>query len=168
MFSYPDPETLLDILDNHYTQLEEMLAILKKEEQALRERDIETFENAVEQKQQQLQKLEELEKHILPFAGEKVAGDAGQGSAAEHMATFIDSMPESSIREKVRTQWTRFQALTRQCNEQNEINNRVLIASRVSLQQALDILRGESSTPNLYGASGRSSESGQRQTIGVA
>ncbi len=172
MFSYPEPEVLANILTEQFTQLNGMLAILKKEERALKERDIEAFEDAVQQKQLQVQRLEKLEKCIAPFSGNPTGAGNSLGkssdSAAAKMDAYISSLPTSDIKNKITAQWKNFQALVRQCDQQNEINNRVMLASRVSLQQALDILRGESSTPNLYESSGKSKDAGQRQTIGVA
>ncbi|NOX76237.1 MAG: flagellar protein FlgN [Gammaproteobacteria bacterium] len=159
MFSYPEPEALSKILAEQFTQLNGMLAILKKEERALKDRDIETFEDAVQQKQRQVQRLEKLEKYIVSFSG---------NSAAAKMDAYVFDLPASDIKNKITVQWENFQSLVRQCDQQNKVNNKVMLASRVSLQQAMDILRGEASTPNLYEASGKSKDAGRQQTIGVA
>lgn len=147
------------------TQLQNMLGILKQEHKALESNNIEAFEKAVQKKQNQAQVLESIEPQLSAIT-KSIDGKLSKSS----VETYIDQIATGAIREKTQDVWKQLQTIVTQCNEQNQINNRILHASRTNLQQVLSILRGNTEPPQtqVYGSSGKQDLNTHGQSLAVA
>lgn len=153
-----------DILGRQLSQLNVMLDILTREHDALQSNNLGNFEKVIQEKYLQTRKMESLESEL-----ESLKHLLGGKLLKENMLKFLEQTPSSNLKARLASLWDDFQNVLQKCNTQNKTNNRVIEASRSQLQQALSILRGESITSNLYGATGKHDSSPQRnQSIAVA
>jgi flagella synthesis protein FlgN len=156
-------QQVIDFLERQIPQLSGMLQALQEEHQALASNDLPAFEIALQKKQAHAHALEKLEDYLTPLS-QIIGGDVSRSG----LDKFINALSDAAVRDQVQTRWDQFSKMLGECHEQNQLNHRVIEASRIQLQQALDILRGESGAPQLYGASGKQAENKQRQSIAVA
>ncbi len=160
-----DCRNLKAVLEKQHIQLVKMLSILHREHQALVANNLPDFEDAVQQKHQQVKNLEEIQ-HLLT-AVEKTIGGALSKST---FSAFIQRIPSGDKKSQLKEIWDKFQATLEHCDQQNKINNRILNASSINIKQALNILRGNVAvdTPVVYGASGQQQDHMQGQSIAIA
>lgn len=163
MHAQHDPQELIQLLGKHLSQVKSMLEILRLEHTALIRRDLVSFDNIVLRKQAQIRSLEEIEPSLSP-----IHALIGKNSAGKNMESFIANIESNPLKTQFQSLWKDLRETLTQCNNQNKINNRILHNSRSNLQQAIDILRGENSQPNLYGASGKQDVSRYGQSLAVA
>lgn len=158
-----EAQQVAEFLDRQMPQLEGMLQALQQEHQALAQNDLPAFESALQKKQAHARALEKLEDFLAPLA-QIIGGEVSKTA----LNKFISGLNEAKLREALQARWDQFSKTLHACHEQNRLNHRIVEASRVQLQQALDILRGSSQTPQLYGASGKQAESKHSQPLAVA
>lgn len=151
------------LLQRQQAALQRMLGILQQEYEALKENDLKAFDKAVGEKQLQTRVLEELETHFQPLT-KMMDGVIDK----KLLNNFIDDMEPGPEKDQLRSTWKEFLVILNNCNEQNLINNRILESSRVNIRQALDILRGETSNPALYSASGKENPDDQGNSLAIA
>lgn len=154
---------LIDLLGRHLKQVKIMLDILQQENTALEKRDLSNFDAIVLRKQQQIRLLEEMEPDLTP-----IHALIGKPSEGNGMDSFISKIDNKSIKLQFQSLWNDLRETLTNCDNQNLINNRILQSSRINIQQAIDILRGENSIPNLYGSSGKQDMNKQGQSLAVA
>lgn len=121
---------------------DELLAVLDEERDALLGRDPAALERVVERK---LALLSSIETMLRAHAARPLAE---QGADAP-LRTRADQILEEAIR-------------------RNELNGRIASQRELGVRQALDVLTGKSSTPNVYGRGGRDTPRRGGQSLGVA
>ena len=116
------------ITDQHITQAEQLLTILKREHEALVRGDLPAIETLVREKQQAVVDL-----------------DAVANSLRRQPDAAPDADPERA---------QRFTAVANQCRHQNEINGGMVAASLRHVQQMLALLQGQVPGDELYSRAG--------------
>ena len=140
-----------------------MVKILEEEQSALQHSNLQVFETVIQKKHLQTRKLKELEsemaslRHILSRPVSKAS-----------IELFIHQTTDKSVKTQLESLWKQLKQALKLCQQQNTINNRIIEASRVSMQQAIDIIRGGNSSPNTYRASGKKDGYSQNHSLAVA
>ena len=120
-----------------------LLELLKKEKEALETRDYETFKQGIQRKAELLNQLEtnasQRQQHLTE------AGIADQDKA---LALLDQQAP------MVASSWRNLASLWQQCQELNEVNDRIAKRTKLVVGQLLDILRGQNGHSHLYDAKG--------------
>jgi flagella synthesis protein FlgN len=156
---------LAQSLKHQHAQLLRMLEILHEEHRAISSTDIEKLEQAVQNKQAQINILEDSRRQ--PDQAEKILGGK---ISKESISVFIRNIPDTHDRSEIELLWKGLQKTLKECSEQNIINNRIIDASSTHLRQAINILRGDFTKPteNVYGASGKQNNNTHGQSLAVA
>lgn len=142
-----------------------MLDALREEHRALSSTDLESFERSVRNKQDQVKILEQTQAQLgalTPILNGKFSKTT--------IVNYIGNLPAGSQRSQLEKLWDTLQKTTKDCSDQNIINNRIMDASSTHLRQAISILRGDLSGPtvNVYGASGRQKTHSNGQSLATA
>ncbi len=137
----------------------QLLTLLQKEQEALKERDADTVDSLLEQKLPLLEKLEFSARQRQEWL--KAREQQGEGAS---WAVMLDELNQSPLTEA----WAEVKSLYKKVREQNEMNGKLLSRHQSTVNRMLDILRGTSSSPNLYNASGYSSGRASSNKFGEA
>lgn len=162
MTNAPAVQEMIRLLGSHLTQVKVMLGILEREYIALSKKNLENFDAIVREKLQQIKLLEDIEPELTPF---NAVVDAQAGGNVEK---FIAGISDRNHKASFQTLWKEFRQTLTRCNELNLTNQRILKISHHNLQLTLDILRGESTQPRLYGSSGKYHSGAAGQSLAVA
>ncbi|ARN73068.1 flagella synthesis protein FlgN [Oceanicoccus sagamiensis] len=120
-----------------------LLDLLQRERKALEERNYDEFQKIIGQKQQLLTILEfhaNTRQQLLTAAG--YTDEPSTLVAADQQAPLV-----AKAWRKLADEW-------RQCQELNEINERIAKRTRLVVGQILDLLRGSNSKNKLYTSKG--------------
>lgn len=124
---------------------ETLLALLDKEKEALGSKDAEVLASVVEAKVAPLTQLEQSAKQRAMWAN-----ISSQDQAGEQWNQFLTELNQ----EKLKEDWEKLKTLTRECQQKNEINGKIIGRSRQVYGRLMDMMRGQTATPNLYTANG--------------
>ncbi|WP_101760000.1 flagella synthesis protein FlgN [Oceanicoccus sp. KOV_DT_Chl] len=117
----------------------QLLEVLQQERASLEQRDYDLFQKLIGQKQQLLKQLEshsQTRQKLLLEAG--FIDESSTLDAAEEHAPLV-----AKAWRKLGEQWS-------QCQELNEVNERIAKRTRLVVGQILDLLRGNTHQPKLY------------------
>jgi flagellar biosynthesis/type III secretory pathway chaperone len=161
--SSPLPFTAHDLIQHVTHDLsccDALLAVLTEEEDALTKRESERVEQLLEQKVPLLEKLEtsmntrkQWVQNSGSFDGSKKAWDL-----------LIGKLDQRELKEKWQTLQTRYQ----QVRDQNAVNGKLLSRHQQTVSRVLDLMRGKNLAPNLYTASGQTSNRSSSNLFGEA
>ena len=133
-----------------------LLACLEAERSALTRRDLEALEHTTREKIQHTQSLEQLEQQR-----EKLLAELGFTGNASGLQDCFKSLPRGDHLLRL---WQQVLGNVEACQTGNLTNGGILESGRQHVEQALCILRGQSSTPSVYNPDGDTSASlGQRE-----
>lgn len=156
------PFTSSDIkkhVDHDLSVCAALLSIMEQEQEALKTRDADKVDSLVEQKIPLLERLENSSKLRQTWAN-----NANTPSTEEGWAALITELGDGDIKQN----WATLKEQYRKIRTQNEINGKLLSKHQGTVKRMLDILRGNTATPNLYNASGYSSNGAQSNKFGEA
>ncbi len=124
-----------------------LLELLQREHQALVDDALDDFITLSEEKRARIAELETFDRHRA-----RLLGDAGLSDDEAGMTDFLSRCPSDSAAQH----WQAFLELLYRCQDQNEINGRMIHARRRQVEEALAILRGQLGTSELaYDPQGR-------------
>jgi flagella synthesis protein FlgN len=152
-------QQLLLLLKSEIQHANKMLDILQQENIALRENDLSAFEAILTAKHQQADLLDEFEKKIgainnIPESMKNLA----------NCISFIEQGSEPHITET----WIELQEVLRLCQTQNMINSQVVEASKIHIQESLNILHGGQGVVSTYEASGKTGPNSSSGSLAIA
>lgn len=127
-----------------------LLLLLDKEQEALRARDTEALAKVIQDKVPALAQLEESVKKRVLWANISLT-DKASGKWDNFVAGFN--------RDELKKRWQQLKELTLQCQQKNEINGKILSRQQQIYGRLVGLLRGQTSSPNLYNASGSATAS---------
>jgi len=127
-------------------QLERFVRLLEDEHEMLRSARVEALLSLAEDKTAAVRQLQQSEN-----ARALLLGRAGFDARAGKMASFIESLPETSQKA-----WARYRELAAAAQDMNQRNGTFIRDQLRASQQAMAVLLA-SSGPSLYDASGMSS-----------
>jgi flagellar biosynthesis/type III secretory pathway chaperone len=156
---------LAKAIEQQDKQLQCMLHALHEEHRALSSSDLEIFEKALQNKQDQVKRLEDMQPQLAALEP-MLNGKFSKTTIEEYIAR----MPTGNEKSHLTDLWKKLQATTNDCSRQNIINNRIMNASSTHLRQAINILRGDLTGPtvNIYGSSGEQHNNSQGQSLATA
>jgi flagellar biosynthesis/type III secretory pathway chaperone len=140
----------VEILQRELSQLAQLEAVLRLENEALKQRDTDAIEKNSSEKQSLIASIETLGKQRLALLQA-----AGKGTDKDSVLAFVNTEP------KLQERWDELEAILQRCQKQNQVNGMVLETSRQQTQQILGILLGQESRKDtqLYDAKGGTSPS---------
>ena len=121
--------------------------VLTAERQALEHQDTGALNQAAIDKGASIGRLEQLETERADLSR-----SCGFGSAPEEMKPLLTWCDEDSVVENI---WRHFLEVAMTCNELNATNGSIIRLRRSQILNALAILRGGETEPDLYGNDGR-------------
>lgn len=153
-------KAFLGILQNEIEQAQQLLDLLRKEYALLQKGSAENLQDLLEQKKQQLKKVEAAvatHNHFLEQQGLSV----DRRGTETYIQGCIDNEPLNQA-------WQQFSLLLQACHKQNETNGGAVQLNQRHVTQTLDILRGLSQGDKTYGPSGESKPNTTSKSLGKA
>ena len=123
-----------------------LLNLLEQEREALKERSQERLEEILQAKADHLCHLENSAKIRSEWAELYNAG----GQSLEEKWHAIIAQQSSDIA----TLWHRLKDLLQNCRRENEVNGKILARNQKTFSRIISILRGQSTSTNLYTSKG--------------
>jgi flagellar biosynthesis/type III secretory pathway chaperone len=139
-------QQLVLLLKNEIKHANEMLRILQQENTALRKNDISAFEETLTAKHKQAELLDEFEQKF-----DRIENIPDTLKPLSNCVAFIERDKNHLLYKT----WEELQDTLRQCQTQNIINNRIMEASKLLLQESLNILHGGNGSTSTYQSSGK-------------
>ena len=143
---------LNELLRAEYECAGRLQSVLLTEAEALEGRDLDALEQLVGEKHQLMQRFEQLDSDKLRLLQSQ--GYDGDQAGIEACIAWCDETGQ------LLRGWRSLMERLRNCQQQNRVNGITLDASRRHAQHALNLLRGESSLPDLYSPAGITSQPG--------
>lgn len=141
---------------------EQLLVFLAQEQTLLKERELESLEQLVNDKSQLLNQLHQSAvsrtQWIAHFNREKPNADQ------ETEAAFSEIAEQLGLSED----WAKLKKLFKACQEANEVNGKTLARSQATHERLLNILRGQGNGQTLYTGKGAASKSNFGTRLGEA
>lgn len=141
---------------------EQLLALLKEEQNLLKERKLDSLEQLVNEKSHLLNQLHHSAvsraQWIAHFNREKPAANQ------ETEAAFSEIAEQLGLSED----WAALKSLFKACQDANEINGKTLARSHATHERLLNILRGQGNDQTLYTGKGAASKSQSGTRLGEA
>jgi flagella synthesis protein FlgN len=134
------------ILDQEISVAYQLAQALDRENAAICSRDLPVLQQAIADKQAELQRLEELnrERGLL-------VESHGYGSGSEGMKACLQRCDDNA---GLAVKWRQLLKIAEDCRHQNRMNHQLMELGSRHIQRALCILRGEDPDQNLYGPGG--------------
>lgn len=151
------PDSLRQILKDELRYSNELLEILYKEREALTDKDPDIVRQIAADKQQIAIQLE-----FCAQQRDEYMRRNGYQDAPASLTKVINLHPEATALRSIRS---KLQVVLEQCKKQNQINGSILDGSQRGIQQALNILRGQTPPTEVYNKSGVRSQQPQRSTL---
>lgn len=144
---------------------ESLLDLLNQEKEALANRDMDRLDQLIAAKTEQLELLENSARQRTEWARQYL----GAGNAdVKQVQEAWQSMLETANVPEITATWERLKELQQSCKAANEVNGKILARNHKTFERLLGIVRGQTTTPNLYSASGKSTASHISHKVGEA
>ena len=153
------PSDLRHLISRDLSGYTELLDLLGREKRLLIERDFDAFAAVLERKHTLLTLLDQYTKHRLG-----ILRALGLGENEAGMQALMAQQPEFR-RDQLYSDWTTLKALVTRCSRQNEVNAKIAHRAQTTSRQVLNILKGASSTEQLYGKRGTTESEDSGLTI---
>lgn len=152
-------QLLLQAID----RIEKLHLSLEEEYRALSSNNLNAFERSVESKIVHTGDLETIEKSIFSLLKNSGFKMNKQG-VADYVATFRSNADKKNIT----TLWKQMSEALLKCQQQNQVNGRILNMASVNIRQALEILTGKRGAPKTYSSQGKQSKGNNSSSIAIA
>jgi flagella synthesis protein FlgN len=136
-----------------------LISLLNQEQEALKSRDVEALAAVIDNKVLPLTRLEESANTRTQWANI---------TEPEKASTIWQELLESLNQQKLKDDWAELKTLTLECQKKNEINGKILVRNQQVYARLMDLLRGQSASPNLYSSKGASLGGHLSQRVGEA
>lgn len=163
MTAFLDPKRLLQQINNDITACETLLLLLQQERDALNNRDIDALDQIIEQKTVQLTHLENSAQQRTEWA--RANSDSVDLQEIQHAWLAILEQANIPI---IQEQWGKLKELQQQCKAANEVNGKILARNQKTFNRLMEIVRGQTASPNLYSAAGKSTSQHISRKMGEA
>lgn len=149
-------QQIVDILNQQIQSADRFKELLTRERETLEGRDLQGFEQLIDEKQKLVSILEKLERE----RSAQISG-AGYNGAPEDFEEYLKAEDKAG---RLAALADRLSALLSDCFQMNRINGGIAELSYHYLNQSLAILRGtEPHQKNTYGPQGKPVDSGDSQ-----
>lgn len=153
-------ETLQQHIGQDISVCRQLLQLLQQERDALKTRDVQMLETVIQNKSANLL-------HLEHSAKQRSAWVAKQLKPNEKAETAWQAIIRS-LKPEAQKDWDEFRALLRDCQEQNEINGKLLARNQQVFSRLLAIVRGKDESGPLYNAKGGRGAGYNFQKLGEA
>lgn len=155
----PPSNKLLPLLHEISSYLNQLLNALISEREALSENNIQSIESIAKEKIILMQQLEDLDKERR-----NLLEQAGIDLSANSIKDIFNnnSSPRAPL---IRNIWEQISKLTRDCEQQNNINGIIIEKNKQHTENALSILQGKQQGTELYSNKGTSIKMPKNQTL---
>lgn len=136
-----------------------LIALFEEEQIALKERDLDKLDTLLESKSMHLNQLEQSAK--IRFNWAKSYAQSPSNATWE---TLLAELRQPVLVEK----WQALKTLFATCKAHNEINGRLIARNQQVFSRLVEIVRGQTQAPTLYGASGAASSYTGSHSVGEA
>lgn len=150
---------LKSALKQDITDLNSLLALLAKEKDLLSTRKSKEIEEISSHKSSLIKAIESRAKTKA-----KLFAKSGLGIRPGHVEETLFTIDDKELK----ALWTESRDKLSLCKEKNLVNGAIINRSLSRTNRLMDILRGKSQKPNLYGQKGREQSMGGGQRIGKA
>jgi Flagellar biosynthesis/type III secretory pathway chaperone len=142
-----------------------LLDLLERERVALGKRDMDTLDELIEQKAAQLKWLEKSSQTRTQWAREQLRLDpADQDTMKAAWQTMLENSPTPELSKS----WETLKTLQDACKQANEVNGKILARNQKTFGRLIEIVRGQTATPNLYSTAGKSTGNQISHKLGEA
>lgn len=151
--------TLIECMQQDDKDLKQLEVVLKKESEALQQRDLKLLGDVLTLKTSLLSSIEQRAKnksHILHALG--------YTPTTMDLDGFLDQLNN----EPLKRVWLYLRNKLQDCKTLNSINGKVVSHSQMRVSKVMQIVRGQSSQSNLYTASGKQSSAASAYRIASA
>lgn len=139
-------ETLQQHIGQDISACRNLLRLLEQEREALKARDVDQLEGVIQDKSANLLHLEQSARQRSAWVAKQQKPN--EKSEAVWQALIRATKPDAQ------REWEEFRDLLRQCQEQNEINGKLLARNQQVFSRLLAIVRGRDESDPLYNAKG--------------
>lgn len=153
-------ETLQQHIRQDVSACRNLLQLLEQEREALQTRDVEKLEDVIQNKSANLLHLEQSARQRSVWVAE-------QRKPNEKAETVWQTLIAITKPEAQR-EWAEFRTLLRECQEQNEINGKLLARNQQVFSRLLAIVRGRDENDPLYNEKGGRGAGYNFQKLGEA
>ena len=154
----------LEIARQHIRQdihaCQNLLALLSTEREALKTRDIQQLEDVIQNKASTLLHLEQSAKQRSLWVAQETKTQQKSETVWLGLLRKLDLQAERD--------WAEFKELLKQCQEQNEINGKLLARNQQVFARLLAIMRGQGESSPLYTPKGNRGGGYDFQKLGEA
>jgi flagella synthesis protein FlgN len=152
--------TLQDHIKQDIHACTQLLQLLDEEREALKSRDLDKLETIIQNKAANLQHLEQS-------AHQRTNWVAQQGKTDAKPETLWVALIRN-IQPGIEQDWDEFKQLLQQCQEQNEINGKLLARNQQVFSRLLSIVRGQDEQASVYTPKGSRETGYQAHKLGEA
>lgn len=149
-----------DHIEHDIDACESLLQLLHGERDALKDRQLVLLEDIIEQKTLYLQKLE----HSANVRSQWLQQGGNQPQDNEKAWLELLEQHDSALVSR----WQTLRELMHRCQNENEVNGKVLARKQATYSRLVNIVRGQSEAPDLYNAKGNRGSGQSGQNLGEA
>jgi flagella synthesis protein FlgN len=140
--------TLIECLQQDDKDLKQLEAVLKKENEALRTRDLKVMEDVLKIKTSLLSAIEQRAKHKTDIL--IALGFQPQRMTLDIFLSQLNNDPLKRV-------WAYLRQKLQDCKTLNSINGKVVSHSQIRVNKMMQIVRGQNTQAGLYTATGKQS-----------
>ena len=152
-------QTVHQLLENSIRITDELLSLLEQERSHLQQRNHSAMPPLLEQKQQLMSQLEqgaELRQQWLAHTPQQA-----EQTQEERWSTLLTQLGGPTLGKL----WETFKDKLVACQQDNEVNGKMIGRGQQSIRQLLTLLKGQIETPTLYNQSGNTQSHNLSQTV---
>jgi len=150
---------LKSTLKQDQTDLNQLLSLLEEETQLLKTRESKSIEALATQKAKLVAQIEQRAKLKA-----KLFAQSGLGIRPGQVEPAIKKLND----EELTKLWMETREQLNLCKEKNLVNGAIISRSKQRVSRLMDIIRGKSTTQNLYGQKGKQQSFSSQQSIAKA
>lgn len=151
------------LLQEAVLQAKQLNIALQAEHSALNRNSLGAFEKAIEAKLLHAKNIELVEQQLF-----SLLKNSGYNWDKEGINQYIKTLNSPAEQRSTLKLWSNLVETVKACQQQNQINGRILNIASVNIRQALDILTGRDPNSKTYSASGKTNKDSKNNSIAVA
>lgn len=140
-----DPGEVQKQISKDIAACQSLLALLDQEQAALKSRDPEALAGVIESKLPPLAQLETSARQRAQWLK-----DADPKEMSKKWRALLNDLAQ----DKIKRDWEKLKQLTRECQQKNETNGKILSRHQQIYGRLLEVMRGQTRAPDLYTATG--------------
>lgn len=150
----PGSLSMPDLLQREIAHITHMQGALKREYQALQDKDLATLDACIADKQRLHDEIETLERQR-----HELLRGTGYSPSAQGMEAYVRTHPATE------QPWRQVVQLTGTCHYQNQLNGSLIDLTRRHVKRLLSLLHGQAPDQELYGPGGQTRTHGGSRTV---